>query len=1063
MDGASYSGFSAAKTTEKSFVDQDISISQQECCHHISIDLVNVKNDSLLATIDDVLSKDTCKSIISFCEQEHPLTLVEKLTVELKSKLEYVIEDSTFATALYSLLLESPIKDLLEENSIKSRPLGFDASTGDWLVHGIDETLQVFKLQPNDKHSALPRRDAQRCHDNNNRSLFSLLIFLNDEFEDGDPIFYFPRKWTSARHLVKDMTVLNETEAANGLETGYDSFRVSVCQGKAILYSHDILYKTDTVRNGCKWLLKANVMLKRNMNQYHLVVSDTERNDYLKCIEYFERGQSLEGKGLYKEASDNYEKALSIRYSYPSNDSGVCNLPDYSPNSNHSVLPETVWFLVFNFLSGKDIENVVKAFNYLYGAQKSWEMRRYRRDLKSSNNALYIPSVTDKSGIITCFTFPDMFFFQANEEACLRVAAMYAACMIQKKSISASCMIEKGNVNLAVYNPETETASPIALHSFLRDIFLDRELFGSVYSIDEDLDLESDFTDTFSKSVDRSFMTLRHKSQFLGVPLTQRMRLDIKWCNVVDEEIVAIVKKKMDQERRLSKVGVKDPEYRNLISANSPQRSDDDECRIHSNSNHADANSDTRAFYGDNGKGIKNKGNGADIVRAKDDNSDKSDTKPQLIVSAKKDCVNHNDVDDDAQERSDNSVNTSDENEYFLENISGVSSVHDDNSGKVTGLEIVVEENREKSYDSSNSEKIGVYVVSGDCDNFPVDVSKMKGNEINESEATGDSENDHNDEEDMVQEEPFEPYILKMIEKNLGPNFEIYHDFVLRAYEGYDDSLACFPLALKDILRYCKWKALFAKYHTGRMFPEYIYEKEWPEQYLLFENVFLYFLSKAPKFNDVYGDYEYHEPEKSTPQQLYIKLLIEVCKIQPGMTYTTISSMKNVMCVPKSSFCICQPPFCGRDRFSVIEKQTNEFFNLLVLDFSSHKLQVTKQNDLAEKNISKLSERDCLFYNSIFSVLCKKKLEELSDPFHYTVHIKPLRHDPPSKNYHKRFPFDQIYDPYDCGCVGAEFEVKQCYNVEDFCAIDHIHVIGGTKMDTGEVVVWTAFGGLAAL
>ena len=1060
MDGTSYSGFCPAKTTDQCFVDQDISISRQVDCQDINIQMLNMKNDSLVVTIDNVLSNDTCKSIISFCEREHPLTVIDKLTVELKPKSEYVIEDRTFATELYSSVLESPIKDFLEDNSVKRQPLGFDVTKGDWLVQGIDDTFQIFKVQPNDKSIVLPQRDAQRCHNNDKRSLFSLLIFLNEDFEDGNTEFYFPINENSERCVGKDMTVLNEIEAANGLEKGYDSFSVSGCQGKAILYSHDVLYQAYTVRNGCKWLLKANVMLKRNMNQYHLVVSDTERNDYLKCVAYFERGQSLEAKGLYKEANDIYEKALSIRYSHPSNQSEACGVPGYSPNSNQYVLPETVWLLVFDFISGKDIENVVKAFNYLYSAKKSFEMKRYRTDLNSSNNALYMPSLTDCSGTISCFTFPDVFFFHSNEEACVRVAAMYASCMIQRRDASASQMPEKKNTSLVVYNAETQSASPITLQSILKDVFLNRDLFGAVYSISDGLDLESNFTDVFFKSVDRSFMTMRHKSQFVGIPLAQKMKLDINWCNVTDEEIATIVKKRMGEDRRLKEIDMKGVKDGKLMDVNSPLKSYDNKCRVYSDIDNAHRN--TKAVCGENSECTNKEEIGINKGKANNDKSNKSNAEWQLIDktdTVHRDLVSLSEIGDGTQGKNDAAANANDRHEFHVESITDGNSVRNDCSDKVGGAEMTCDKDRENS---------GDYGVDNIVDDLSNNVCKMEGDEINDNVVDCDSENDDISEEDMTWEKPFKPYVLKMIEQNLGPNYEVCHDFVLRDFEGWDDSLACFPLALKDIFRYRKWEALFGKYHlnNNNRRSEWMDEKEWLRHYLLFENVFLYYLSKAPYFNDVYGDGEYHEPEKSTPQQLYIKLLIDVCNMQPAMTYTSISCMKNVVCVPKSSFCICAPPFTGakRDRFEVIEKQTNEFFNLLVFDFNSHKLHVTKESDLTEKTISKFTERDCLFYNSIFSVLCKKKLEGLSNHFHYTVYTMPLFKDPPSKTYHERFPFVQDFNAYgDCGCVGAEFEVKQCYNVEDFCAIDHIHVIGATKSDTNEVVVWTAIGGLAAL
>ena len=46
-------------------------------------------------------------------------------------------------------------------------------------------------------------------------------------------------------------------------------------------------------------------------------------------------------------------------------------------------------------------------------------------------------------------------------------------------------------------------------------------------------------------------------------------------------------------------------------------------------------------------------------------------------------------------------------------------------------------------------------------------------------------------------------------------------------------------------------------------------------------------------------------------------------------------------------------------------------------------------------------------------------------------------------------------------CSVSEFE--ECHNIQDYPALNHIHVAGGVKIDTNEVFLWTFYGGIAAL
>lgn len=177
-------------------------------------------------------------------------------------------------------------------------------------------------------------------------------------------------------------------------------------------------------------------------------------------------------------AGDLYERALSIRYCYPM----ALDLEEFESQSTNDyshdnfLLPNNVWQHVFNFLSGKDIENVIKAFPDLHFTLTAWELNRCRRDEKGSESQpKHIPLVDSQYGIATKFRYKDAFFFSENEEACVRVAAMYAVYSLGPRADDQFYTVR--------YNPETQEVCAVALRSLLTDVFLNRPCFGSVYAV----------------------------------------------------------------------------------------------------------------------------------------------------------------------------------------------------------------------------------------------------------------------------------------------------------------------------------------------------------------------------------------------------------------------------------------------------------------------------------------------------------------------------------------------------------------------------------------------------
>ena len=151
-------------------------------------------------------------------------------------------------------------------------------------------------------------------------------------------------------------------------------------------------------------------------------------------------------------------------------------------------------------------------------------------------------------GIATKFRFQDAFFSSENEEACVRVSAMYAFYLLGHRADDQFYTVR--------YNPETQEVCAVALQSLLTDTFLNRPCFGSVYAVRQQDPSKKDLLVDFDASIDNIYMTLRHGAQFLGGAVTDRMRVKVKWHGVSEKDIAKYVQEAIDADDSASPIAM---------------------------------------------------------------------------------------------------------------------------------------------------------------------------------------------------------------------------------------------------------------------------------------------------------------------------------------------------------------------------------------------------------------------------------------------------------------------------------------------------------------------------
>ena len=499
-----YTGSVSLKTTDHCVKKSLLSEYTAEGPPKVKPELTIFENEQFLLELSGVLSAKECAEIIKNADKCMFENMSEKYRFgKQRDGSRLLALDKSLAESLWPSIHGVLFNEIVDKG-VSTQPLGFDVTRGVWDLHGLNEAMRINKYSGKTKGFFGPHKDAQFCPNGDERSIMTLLIYLNEDFKGGETCFYFPKDSTLSS---KDLTVKEEIELHGGLKKGYECVKIVPKVGHAVLSSQSILHEALPVRNGTKYILKTDVVVKRSLKEFGFAIEEWEKKDYLTCLDYFRSAQQKELDKNFDVASDLFEKALSIRYSYPG---GIYQTPKKINTSGYKRLPLEVWFHVFRFLSGHDAQNLVYAYPELNFVMARFEQRR-RNKAPKLTDAPYIPKLRFRKGIVSSFVFPDAHFFYENKKECCRVAALYSFFLLSHSP--------HDSVYTVRYNPDTQEVCVVALETFLTDVFYGQRCYGSVYNVRQQDSKTKDPKKDFETSVDRNHMLMRHGAEFTGVEL----------------------------------------------------------------------------------------------------------------------------------------------------------------------------------------------------------------------------------------------------------------------------------------------------------------------------------------------------------------------------------------------------------------------------------------------------------------------------------------------------------------------------------------------------------------
>ncbi len=393
--------------------------------------------------IDSVLTKDECTSIINKVGGKY-----------FKSNYDTTVRDSKRICVIdhqLANILWKRLEDVIMKHYQNEVPFGYNVdSARKWIPTKINECFRIFKYE-SPSVGFKPHFDNQYCESFDCRSVLSIVIYLNDNFDGGETIIYERPDNIN----LKGLTIDEEIEFNGGLDSYCINETIYPTVGLCAIFPHDTLHAGTKVTKGTKIIMRTDIIYTREPSS----IINPINEEYKTCQHLFNEAQNRELDGDITASSELYERSLSMRKS-------------------KSNAYQDIWHSIIRYLSLQDM-GMIRKLNKLYKAYIQSYIGIYWIKAKKIYGSLsknkYIPSLLKRTGIKCVFEYDKdaISFYNKHKEGCLRVVAMYAMILFGH-SINSSTYI-------AQYDPERETTFECSRQWLLKCAFYELPCMGKYF------------------------------------------------------------------------------------------------------------------------------------------------------------------------------------------------------------------------------------------------------------------------------------------------------------------------------------------------------------------------------------------------------------------------------------------------------------------------------------------------------------------------------------------------------------------------------------------------------
>jgi Sec-independent protein translocase protein TatA len=276
--------------TSLTFLNKVIEIDDED----INANPIKVGNN-IIWQVDNFLTKKECDKIIQVCEHEK----FDKLNYRDAQRIICFDTNECLVKTIEKRLDLDALLSRLNKKCWKE-PYGFFSSNIKWNKNGnfINQCLRINKYV--DSKECKWHRDAQYTSSPLVKSNYTILIYLNDDFKDGETILRIPLE-----EIIHDGITIKEELIRL---TKYKDITIKPTKGMAIIFDQRLLHKGNSVV-GTKYILRSDLVCTgiKDGNPTKL-----ECTINLMAKQLFRHAQLLELENI-DHCSDFYEICLSLR------------------------------------------------------------------------------------------------------------------------------------------------------------------------------------------------------------------------------------------------------------------------------------------------------------------------------------------------------------------------------------------------------------------------------------------------------------------------------------------------------------------------------------------------------------------------------------------------------------------------------------------------------------------------------------------------------------------------------------------------------------------------------
>lgn len=244
---------------------------------------------------ENVLSKEQCEYLVSCTERTGYTYWDSREEKRTDFRNAYTIEVTEKDIAAYIWAKMKPFMNFDVEVNESSGERWQRDLEGFWEPYNTNENILFARYNPGG-HFA-PHTDGYNVLDCDRRSMYSIVLYLNDCHEGGGTRFYHDDQ---KAHLVLD---------SNGRFTGKEEHVLGIVDpimGSCCVFFHNILHEGVAVGiNSSKYIIRSDIMYIR---KDPILKSAVDR----AAFEMYQQAEELSNQGLPEEAMPLYRKAVKM-------------------------------------------------------------------------------------------------------------------------------------------------------------------------------------------------------------------------------------------------------------------------------------------------------------------------------------------------------------------------------------------------------------------------------------------------------------------------------------------------------------------------------------------------------------------------------------------------------------------------------------------------------------------------------------------------------------------------------------------------------------------------------